>query len=120
MVDGTFNVAATNNYYGLFMESYGGEPGLDHRTLHGALNLALDDPGYAMITDDGGSPTITVDSGGTLAKTGGTGISTIEGVQVTASGNPFVPDGDPRPQWCDPRRQPDRCRERGPDRFDHP
>ena len=45
------------------------------------------------ITDDGGSPTITVDSGGTLAKTGGTGTSTIEGVQVTASGTLSSPTG---------------------------
>ena len=93
MVDGTFNVAATNDYYGLFMESYGGEPGSITVPSHGALNLALDDPGYAMITDDGGSPTITVDSGGTLAKTGGTGTSTIEGVQVTASGTLPSPTG---------------------------
>ena len=93
VVDGTFNVAATNNYYGLFMESYGGEPGSITVPSHGALNLALDDPGYAMITDDGGSPTITVDSGGTLAKTGGTGTSTIEGVQVTASGTLSSPTG---------------------------
>ena len=48
----------------------------------GALNLALDEPGDAMILNNGGSPTITVDSGGTLTKTGGTGTSTIQGVDA--------------------------------------
>src|SRR5208282_5437955 len=45
-----------------------------------------DDPGAYLIDDDAGAATITVASGGTLAKTGGTDTSTIYNVATTVQG----------------------------------
>ncbi len=70
----------------------------------GAFDLASDDPtnGNPLVQGacGGSGNSVTVQSGGTLAKTGGTGTSTLSGISTTVQGTMNAAD------WDDLGRQP--------------
>ncbi len=96
VVDGTFNVAATTTTTGCSWRATAANRAPITVPSGGALNLALDDPSYAMITDDGGSPTITSTAGAPWPRPAARESPPSTGVHATASGT-LCPRRGPSP-----------------------
>ena len=94
VVDGTLSVSgASETYYTLFIDGSGCTGNYDGSITvasGGAVDLAADDSderGYPLVYGQcNGSPTITVQTGGALQKTAGTGTSTISSMTTTVQG----------------------------------